>query len=251
MKKFIISTFLLLLVSQKAESQVLISLLFGDELNTGNIEFGLDGGWTLSDQSGLADSKMLSSYNLGFYFDFKLKNSWMLHTGVLVKSTMGAKGIPVYSLNNAELDDLYQGGSVNRKMSYFNVPVLMKYTFKNRFFVEAGPQFGLLYKVKDNFENEVNGNELTYSNDVREEFHPLDAGVVGGIGYRIKKGYGMNVAIRYYYGLVDVLIDDSGDAVSNRSLYFNVGIPIGVGKAMKRMEEKKLEEQNKLEEQKL
>lgn len=88
----------MLLVANKAESQVLISLLFGDDLNTGKIEFGLDGGWTLSDQNGLVDSKMLSTYNLGFYFDFKLENSWILHTGVLVKSTMGAKDMPVYSL---------------------------------------------------------------------------------------------------------------------------------------------------------
>ena len=53
----------------------------------------------------------------------------------------------------------------------------------------------------------------------------------------------MNIAIRYYYGFVDVLVNDSGDAVTNQSLYFNVGIPIGVGKALKRAEEKKNEEQ--------
>lgn len=239
MKKFIITSFFLLLVANKAESQVLISLLFGDDLNTGKIEFGLDGGLTLSDQNGLADSKMLSSFNLGFYFDFKLKNSWMLHTGVLVKSTMGAEGMPVYSLNNQELDDLYQGGSVNRKMNYFNVPVLMKYNFKNRLFLEAGPQFGLLYKVTDEFNNNIDGNELTYSKEVRKQFHPLDAGLVGGVGYRIQKGFGMNVAIRYYYGLVDVLIDDSGADVTNKALYVNVGIPIGVGKAMEKAKNKK------------
>lgn len=241
MKNYILIAFVFLLSANRAESQVLISLLFGDDLNTGKIEFGLDGGWTLSDQSGLADSKMLSSFNLGFYFDFKLKNSWMLHTGVLVKSSMGADEIPVYSLNNPELDNLYQNGYIERKMSYFNVPVLMKYTFKNRIFVEAGPQFGLLYKASDAFKNKIDGNDLSYSKDVRKEFHPLDAGLVGGIGYRIKKGFGMNLAIRYYYGFVDVLVDDSGNAVANQSLYFNVGIPIGVGKAMEKAKNKKKE----------
>lgn len=241
LKNYILIAFVFLLSANRAESQVLISLLFGDDLNTGKIEFGLDGGWTLSDQSGLADSKMLSSFNLGFYFDFKLKNSWMLHTGVLVKSSMGADEIPVYSLNNPELDNLYQNGYIERKMSYFNVPVLMKYTFKNRIFVEAGPQFGLLYKASDEFKNKIDDNELSYSKDVRKEFHPLDAGLVGGIGYRIKKGFGMNLAIRYYYGFVDVLVDDSGNAVANQSLYFNVGIPIGVGKAMEKAKNKKKE----------
>ena len=243
MKKFIFILFFSLFTINTLESQVLISLLFGDNLNTGKIEFGLDGGMTLSDQTGLSDSKMLNSWNLGFYFDIKLKNAWMLHTGVLVKSTMGADDIPVYSLNNPELDNLYQNGSIQRNMSYFNVPILMKYNFKNRFYLEAGPQLGLLYKATDEFQNKIDGNELTYSKDVREEFHPLDAGVVGGVGYRILKGYGMNIAIRYYYGFVDVLVNDSGDAVTNQSLYFNVGIPIGVGKALKRAEEKKNEEQ--------
>lgn len=243
MKKFIFILFFSLFTINTLESQVLISLLFGDNLNTGKIEFGLDGGMTLSDQTGLSDSKMLNSWNLGFYFDIKLKNAWMLHTGVLVKSTMGADDIPVYSLNNPELDNLYQNGSIQRNMSYFNVPILMKYNLKNRFYVEAGPQLGLLYKATDEFQNKIDGNELTYSKDVREEFHPLDAGVVGGVGYRILKGYGMNIAIRYYYGFVDVLVNDSGDAVTNQSLYFNVGIPIGVGKALKRAEEKKNEEQ--------
>jgi len=243
LKKFIFILFFSLFTINTLESQVLISLLFGDNLNTGKIEFGLDGGWTLSNQTGLADSKMLNNWNLGFYFDIKLKDDWMLHTGVLVKSTSGADEIPVYSLQNSELDNLYATGSIERNMSYFNVPILMKYNFKNRFYVEAGPQLGLLYKATDEFQNKIDGNELTYSKDVREEFHPLDAGVVGGVGYRILKGYGMNIAIRYYYGFVDVLVNDSGDAVTNQSLYFNVGIPIGVGKALKRAEEKKKAEQ--------
>ena len=244
MKKFLLVLFFSLFTINQAESQVIISLLFGDKLNTGDIEFGLDGGWTLSDQTGLADSKMLSSFNLGFYFDFKLKKAWILHTGVLVKSNSGADEIPVYSLNNPELDALYQEGHIKRTMSYFNVPVLMKYVFENRFYLEAGPQFSLRYNARDEFLVEIDGNELSYMKDVTKEFHPLDAGLVGGVGYRIQKGYGMNLAIRYYYGLVDVLIDDSGDVVTNQSIYFNVGIPIGVGKARKRMEEKQKKESN-------
>jgi hypothetical protein len=40
----------------------------------------------------------------------------------------------------------------------------------------------------------------------------------------------MNLSIRYYYGLVDIYIDDLTPARYNRSLYFSVGIPIGAGK---------------------
>jgi hypothetical protein len=41
------------------------------------------------------------------------------------------------------------------------------------------------------------------------------------------KGKGMNIGIRYYYGLVDIMIDDTKPNQFNRSLYFTVGIPIG------------------------
>lgn len=231
--------FLVCLVYSEAQSQVLISLLFGDKLNSGKVEFGLDGGLNLSNQSGLSQSKPLSSFNLGFYFDIKLKESpWMIHTGVLVKSNVGAADLPVYLLNNVDLDNAFSGGSIERKLSYFHVPVLMKYNFKNRFFLEAGPQLGLLYKAYDEFTNTVQDNDLTYRNEIRDKFHRLDAGFATGIGYRLMKGYGMNMAIRYYLGFVDVVIDDTGEAIANRSLYFNIGIPIGAGKAAEKAAKK-------------
>ncbi|MEQ1586461.1 MAG: porin family protein [Cyclobacteriaceae bacterium] len=225
--------FVVSLIYIPAHSQVLISLLLGDNLNSGKVEFGLDGGLNLSNQGGLSQSKILSSFNLGFYFDIKLKQSpWMIHTGVIVKSNVGAAGLPVYSLNDADLDNAFVGGSIERKLSYFHVPVLMKYNFTNHFFLEAGPQLGLLYKAYDEFTNTVQSDDLTYRNEIRDGFHRLDAGLTTGIGYhRLTKGHGMNLGVRYYYGFVDVVIDDTGSSITNRSLYFTVGIPIGAGKA--------------------
>ena len=85
---------LIMVVHSKSSGQVLISLLLGDKLNTGQIEFGLDGGLSLSNLHGVDPSGTKSGFNLGFYFDFRLKNpSWVFHTGVMVKSTMGAEDI--------------------------------------------------------------------------------------------------------------------------------------------------------------
>jgi len=243
-RKFIL-LFGLLLFSIRTHSQVLISLLLGDNLNSGKIEFGLDGGLTLSSQGGLGQSSRLSSFNLGFYFDIKMKEPWLLHTGVIVKSTLGAEGLPVYSLDQPDLDKTYEGGSVERKLSYFHVPFMMKYRFRNQLFLEAGPMFGLLYKAKDTFHNTVQGNEVTCERDIRDGYHPIDAGLMAGAGYRLMKGYGMNIGVRYYFGLVDVTVDDSGENVANRSLYFTVGIPIGAGKAAERAAEKAKEKEVK------
>jgi hypothetical protein len=209
-------------------AQVLISILLGDKLNTGQIEFGLDGGWNWSDLKGLKQSKMLGTFNLGFYFDIKLKNSWMLNTGVIVKSTMGADGLPVYALGDADLDNAFTGGKIERRISYFNVPVLMKYTFKNHIYVKAGIQLGLRYQAYDEFVNSVSEDEdLKYKLKIKDQIHTLDAGLAAGLGYRFMKGNGMNLGIQYYYGLVDIVIDDATSGQYNRVLYITAGIPIG------------------------
>lgn len=146
----------------------------------------------------------------------------------------GAGNLEVYPLGSPDLDNTFSGGTVERKLSYFNVPVFLKHSFPNNLYVEAGPQLGLLYQAYDVFTNNVQGGDVTYERNIRDAFHPLDAGMVAGIGYRLMGGNGMNIGIRYYYGLVDVVIDDSVDDVANRSWYFTIGIPIGVGKAKER-----------------
>ncbi len=215
-------------------SQVIISLLFGDKLNSGKIEFGLDGGLNLPTQTGTPGSKTFTNFNLGFYFDIRLNGPWMVHTGVLVKSNMGASNLPVYPLGDANLDSSFTGGSVTRKLNYFNVPVCLKYTFKNHFYVEAGPMLGLLYKAYDDFTQTINGSDLLYKVEVRKKFHPFDLGALGGVGYHFMKGNGMNIAIRYYLGFIDVLNDGKGNSAKNRNLYFAVGIPVGAGKSKDR-----------------
>jgi Outer membrane protein beta-barrel domain len=231
----------LFLATSISNAQVLISLLFGDKLNSGKIEFGLDGGLSLSTLQHATNASYRSGLNLGFYFDIKTKNpAWMISTGVVVKGPMGAKGLPVYSLNDPTLDAAFTNGTVTTQLGYFYVPVSMKYTFKNRIFLKGGIQMGLINKSKDQFLNKVVDEEdLTYTLNRKGDFHPLDGGLVAGIGYRLTKGYGMNVGINYYHGLVDAVIDDNTPNQYNRAWYFNVGIPIGKGKAEKKQKQKK------------
>jgi hypothetical protein len=231
MKKILLIFFFLLL-SQSANAQVLISLLFGDKLNTGKIEFGLDGGVNLVNIDGIDQAQNMTTWNLGFYFDIKLPHpSWMIHTGVIVKSTLGTENLPVYSLDNPDLDAALSGGSVSSRLQYFNLPIMVKYKINKNFFVEGGPMLGLLYNASDEFTNTVQESEdLKYQLKTKDAYHPLDAGMMVGIGYRLLGDNGMNLGIRYYYGLVDILIDDSTPNQYNRALYFSVGIPIGAGK---------------------
>jgi hypothetical protein len=223
----------LLFAFYNGRTQVIISLIFGDKLNSDKLEFGLDGGLNWSTIHGLPEAKGLTGFNLGFYFDIKLKNPvWMVNTGVIVKSPMGAGDLPVYSLNNAPLDSAFVGGSVTRKIRYFNVPVMMKYQFNNHIYAKAGIQLGLRAKAFDEFTNEVKDkDDLTYQLKTKDNYHPLDGGLAFGLGYRLMKGNGMNIGLQYYLGLIDIVVDDSSPNQFNRVLYLTVGIPIGKGKA--------------------
>ena len=238
MKKYSLIIGLLFFVNA-ARTQVLISILLGDKLNTGKIEFGLDGGANWSTIKNLEGAKSLTGFNLGFYFDFKLKNpSWMLNTGVIVKSNMGADELPVYPIGDPGLDNAFVGGKVTRKINYFNVPVMMKYSFKNHIYTKAGIQLGLRYKGVDEFKNSrIDEDDLKYKVDIKDQYHPLDAGLAFGAGYRLMKGNGMNIGLQYYFGLIDIKIDDSSHNQFNRKLYLTVGIPIGKNPKKKKTEQ--------------
>ncbi|GGZ16177.1 hypothetical protein GCM10007049_05560 [Echinicola pacifica] len=221
-----------------AHSQVLISLILGDDLNSDKIEFGLDGGIAFTNMNGLPTSDFANSLHLGFYFDIKMKENWQLHTGVIVKSTMGATGLPSYTLGDENLDLLLADAEVRRNLSYFSIPALAKYHFPNsHFFVEAGPQLGLRYKAVDQFTGSIlDKDDLEYNNKIGDDYKRFDLGITSGVGYRLMHGHGMNIGMRYYLGLMNIA--KSGESLKNNAIYLYVGIPIGAGKAEEKRSKK-------------
>ncbi len=250
--KFIVTAFVLFTFSYNANSQVLISLLFGEKLNTEKLKFGLDGGVNFSNISNVDNSKYQPYFNLGFYFDLLLKENtrWYLHTGVLVKSNSGAQNINTYYTGNADMDSLFLDGTIERKLSYFNVPIMVRYKFKNELFIEGGANLGLLYKAYDNFYADVKDEEdLLFSLEVRDHYNRIDAGAMAGIGYSVLKGTGYNFGIRYYYGLTELMKDNTGDPQRNSAIYLFASLPVGAGeKAKAKADAKKQEKAAKKEE---
>ena len=91
MKKITLLILLNIYFLLNVNSQILISLLLGDDLNSDKLEFGIETGVNFSSIGGLETTKYLKSWNIGFYFDLSLKENtpWNLYTGVLVKSGLG------------------------------------------------------------------------------------------------------------------------------------------------------------------
>ena len=226
-----------LFLSYGIQSQVLIALLLGDKLNTGNIEFGLDGGFNYASISGMDTNNKLSEFNLGFYFDIKIKEQWYLNTGLLVKSTLGVNDLSMDDLEflNATVY-LDQNGNIlegdySQKMSYFLVPALAKYKFNKQIYAEAGLQFGWMYKSWIQIDSNIDGNKARITEMNKDMINWFDMGVAVGAGYRLLNGYGWTLGVRYYYGFLDVYKDKSG--TKNSSLFLKLNIPIGVTDEMK------------------
>jgi hypothetical protein len=225
-----ISISIFLMVPALMNGQVLITILLGDALNTDKIEFGLVGGMNRSYINDISYSKGMNNFNLGFYFHILMKGNSYLSTGVLVKSNVGATGMPVYPIGNESFDTVYQNGTLTKKISCFYVPILFHQRFNNRWYIEAGPQLGLIHKPEDIFEVTEFGGDLKYTRNVKDEYKHIDGGLLGGIGYKFKKEVkSMAVGINYYYGLVDVS-NNPDLKIRNSSIYFYLKIPIGVGK---------------------
>ena len=232
-KYFLIIAFFLVGIS--AQSQILITLLLGDKLNSPNLEFGLEGGlnWTMI--SGMETKNYARKWNLGFYFDFRLKNQWWLYTGVLVKSNMGVDKLTDNDLDflqatiYKDIDDNSQRaeGDYSQKMSTFLVPALIKYKFKNNLYAELGPQFGLTYRSWIEFESDIEGRNAIIKEYNKEKLNKFDAGIVVGLGYTFFKGTGWTLGAKYYYGFVDVYKERSG--TKNSSIFIKLNIPIGAG----------------------
>jgi hypothetical protein len=212
---------------------VLITLLLGDKLNSPNLEFGLEGGVNWTNISGMETNKFARKWNLGFYFDIRLKNQWWIYTGVLVKSNMGVDNLTDNDLNFLQAsiyqDNLGQRipGNYKQKMNCFLVPALVKYKFKNHLYVETGPQFGLMYKSWVEFEADVEGKDAIFKEFNKEKINKLDAGITVGLGYTLFKGTGWTFGAKYYYGFVNVYKERKG--TKNSSIFLKINIPIGAG----------------------
>ncbi|MDA7824982.1 PorT family protein [Flavobacteriaceae bacterium] len=248
MKKYIISIFFLFFI-YNLQSQVLIALILGDKLNNGKMEFGLDGGLNFSSISELEANKWKRDFNLGFYFDIKMKKQWYFNTGVLVKSSLGVDNLSETDLNEIGTNlEITQLGDYTQKISYFLVPTLAKYRFKNNLYVEAGPQFGLMYKawLEHNF-NDEEGNENRIREENKDAVNRMEVGAVAGVGYRLLEGLGWTIGVRYHYGLTNVYKNIS--SIKNHALFLKLNIPIGVSEA-KKEEIKEVKDQKQKEKEK-
>jgi hypothetical protein len=240
MKKIVLVV-LLFFAGYTAQSQILISLLFGEKLNSEKIDFGLEGGTNFSKISGMDSKRYMPDWNIGFYFVIQMKKSWYLNTGVLVKAKTGTGYLTKNDLNFLDLKFpdtcTVDNGNYHQKINSFMVPLMMRYMFKNRFYLEGGVQGSLRYNAWVEYTSKSDFFDVKLKKYNKESTNPIDVGALAGAGYRFKGRTGMTIGMKYYYGFANIY--KGVDGTKNSAFFLKLNIPIGAGeKAQKKRAEK-------------
>ncbi|MCH4552658.1 outer membrane beta-barrel protein [Aestuariibaculum lutulentum] len=227
MKKYFTSVLILfaLLVSYKAPAQILLGLIFGDDLNSEKLIFGIHLNYSWNDISNLPESGSLNAFNLGLNFNYKISDKFRAQTEMLAKYTRGAGDIPVYSLGDEHLDALYADGKVSREIKYLSIPMAIQYLTAIGVYAEAGPHVSMRIKANDVFEADTPEGSLELKRNIKDVVNLWDFGWIVGVGYYIAPLKTTSVGVRYYGGLSDVMDGPGKQHHQQWAVYAN--IPLG------------------------
>ncbi len=158
----------------------IVLLLAGTTSFAQHFDIGLKAGANISNFNGSSNvstvkANTLVGFHAGVFLGLYLGNNFSVQPEVLF-STQGAK------IDNGTTKDEY-------KLTYINIPVMLKYRFNGGFYLEAGPQVGF------NVHSTVSGTSQDFAKST-------DLAIAGGLGFSSKIGLG--IGARYVAGLSKV-----------------------------------------------
>jgi hypothetical protein len=234
MRKFQLSlvSLFFLFYTNSLNSQILVSLIFGDALNSPKTQFGLEIGANASSVSNFEIADFTAGFEIGMFFNWKIKDNWALYSGLIANSNRGFKGEevlidPIYRPGN---NTGYNFSKMQTRIVYVGIHSSMRYYLAPSFSVAGGLNIGLRSKAKNEAIYTKDKSELTVSYSIKDQISTLDIGPMISLIYQLRKGKGMSIIAKGYYGLVDVALDVP-DAQNSFFFQLTAGILIGAKKA--------------------
>jgi len=176
-------------------------------------QFGVKGGVNFSNVNGDGldgvSTSSLTGFNAGVYFKLPLAH----HLAIQPELVYSGQGFKISE----------SGITATQHENYFNVPVLLKYTYAG-LFLETGPQFGFLMSANE----KVQGT----SEDNKSGFNSSDIAWVFGVGFKIPTTP-VSIDARYNLGISNIAnnSDNSGGGSSSGSVHngvFQLGLMISL-----------------------
>ncbi len=232
MKKILIiaSIFLTMLSGVASGQAALLVLIFGEKAATENFHFSLKVGVNYSIINGYEEGTNRIGGNFGLINNIKLTEKLTLTPEFLPLSRRGIKDVPVLTTGNPDLDDLLVNpSSTDRKLSYIDIPVLLKYKLSPHFSVSAGPQLSFLTGATDIYKsNPIEDAILSTELDIEDAMHTVDLAAAIDLTYILvepKNGKGVNLYIRFTQGFIDIEKDNSERRFTNTTIQFGGAFP--------------------------
>ncbi len=183
-------------------------------------QFGVKGGVnvaSLSKTEGMEEQKAKVGFNAGVFMNMPIAESFSFQPELLY-SQMGEKSTETYSeVVGGETYSYKSTGSIN--LDYVTLPLMFQYNATPSFYLEAGPELGLLVSGKAKGDETVTSplgtTTSSYSEDLdKDQMNTFNIGVGLGAGYYFTPNIG--ITARYVAGFTDIAKDrPSGDAVKN------------------------------------
>lgn len=154
--------------------------------------FGIKGGVNFSNlyTDEVDDNNALTGFNVGFFAEAPLTKGVSLQPEVNF-TTKGA----AFQYNNV----LYQG-TQKFKLSYVEVPLLLKINLTENLSIHGGPYAAFLIDSKI-IDKDSNGDVNSVTQVNKDDLNKFDYGLSGGIGFDVDN---FGLGIRYNYGLQTV-----------------------------------------------
>jgi hypothetical protein len=149
----------------------LVVLFLGISAHSQILQFGVKGGLNTSTLSGDGDIGSLTGFHAGVFASIDLVIIDVVPE--LVYSTQGASF-----------------GNQDRKLDYFNIPVMARLNLLKILYFEAGPQFGFLVGADDGSDN------------AKDNYESTDFSV--GVGAGVELFDTFDLGLRYNMGTTDV-----------------------------------------------
>jgi len=228
-KLLLLITIIIIGFAQQTKSQVIIGLLFGEKLNKGPIEFGLNLAANQSTTSINNGSTYRTKLGFGLYLDYKINENLILSGAFFFSSPKGEKEFnesdPLYALT----DSLFSGSKTERIMNYFEFPLIFKYRAFKRVGIGFGGYVSYLVNAHDQYHLSGNDGDIVHQRSILPDLNRFDYGLIGNLHYHFKGNPGSQIQFNYLYGLGDILRNGDFSQGSNETYQLSVLIPIKFG----------------------
>lgn len=200
----------------------ILLLLFLVPVLSANCQWGggLKGGLNIAnfvgDDADGSDPRI--GFHIGGYLNKSISEKIIFQPELLI-SSVGSK--TKESGTDPDLGDYSVDG--NAALTYLTLPVMFVFNLNETINLQVGPQLGYLMAAKLKYDIKSDFIDMSGTEDVKDQFKPIDFGVNFGIGAT----FGLiNAALRYNLGLAEIGDDTDMGNVKNSVIQISLGYKI-------------------------